>query len=280
MYRFLPLLFLLTACSGDPLELHIVEVEWTEANDEGVRDSVQISKDLTVPDPAKLQELVTDDYPFLLRSFLYFPVPKAFGGTQKRTHVISVGEADGPHYSLDLQNGALLQVWRGGFANTYDMWVGRGQPQVMHPLGTVLLFDGTPQWAEISNDADRWPDSIAVDEDFQHVRHTLDAAGRPTFEYVMKGGHALSDKLTPANDGLLRELTHTAGGNKTIYTQLAAAREITEVAPGEYELRGPGLKLKIESYDGDRLVLQRTNGKDRLLAELPAKGHITYRLDW
>jgi hypothetical protein len=96
----------------------------------------------------------------------------------------------------------------------------------------------------------------------------------------MKGGHSLTDKLTPVNGGLVRELVHGAGDATTIYTQIAAARQITETAPGEYELRGPGVKIKIESYDGDRLVLQRSEGINRLIAELPTKGHITYRIDW
>jgi hypothetical protein len=226
------------------------------------------------------QKLETDDYPYLLRSFLYFPAPKVYEIATKRTHVISVGEGEGPHYSLDLQNGALLQMWRGDFADTHDMWAGRGEPQVMRPLGPTISFDGTPQWTDISGDSDEWPAAAAESTGFHHVRHSLDEANRPTFEYEMKGGHSLTDKLTPVNGGLVRELVHGAGDATTIYTQIAAARQITETAPGEYELRGPGVKIKIESYDGDRLVLQRSEGINRLIAELPTKGHITYRIDW
>ncbi|TXF91781.1 hypothetical protein FUA23_00935 [Neolewinella aurantiaca] len=237
-------------------------------------------KVIATPGTPNPQKLETDEYPYLLRSFLFFPAPKVYEAATKRTHVISVGEADGPHYSIDLQNGALLQMWRGDFADTHDMWVSRGEPQVMRPLGPAISLDGTPQWAAISRDGDSWPDAIADDADFRHARHTLDAAGRPTFEYTMKGGHSMTDKLTPTDKGLLRELTHSAGGSTTIYTQIAAGREITEVAPGEYTMLGPGLKLKIESYDGTRLVLQHAEGKDRLLAELPAKGHLTYLIEW
>lgn len=239
-------------------------------------------KAIATPGASNPQKLETDDFPYLLRSFLYFPAPKVYEAATKRTHVISVGEANGPHYSIDLQNGALLQMWRGDFADTHDMWVGRGEPQVMRPLGAAISLDGSPQWAAISGDADRWPDSIPIAKtsDFKHVRHTLDDQGRPTFEYAIKDGHYVSDKLTPDNGGLVRELVHSAGGNATLFTQLAVARKITEVAPGEYALRGPGMKLKIDSYDGNRLVLQRASGKDRLLAQIPAKGHITYRLDW
>jgi|GEM_PF-2368079 len=249
---------------------------------EKLLNSMGGSKVIATPGAANPQKLETDNYPYLLRSFLFFPAPRVYEAAAKRTHVISVGENNGPHYSIDLQNGALLQMWRGEFADTHDMWAGRGEPQVMRPLGAAIGFDGSPQWATISDDADRWPDSIPVanSADFRHIRHTLDVDGRPTFEYDLRGGHSVADKLSPDKGGLVRKLVHGAGGNSTLFTQLAVAAEITEVAPGEYALRGPGLKLKIKSYDGDRLVLQRAGGKDRLLAELPTNGQVTYRLDW
>jgi hypothetical protein len=251
----------------------------TPGGNSGFLNTMEEKKTIATAGATTPQVLETDNYPYLLRSFLYFPAPKVYDIATKRTHVISVGEADGPHYSLDLQNGALLQAWRGGFADTYEMWVGRGEPQVMRPLGPTLPFDGTPQWAELSGDDDAWPTEMPENDDFVHVRHTLDEAGRPTFEYSM-GEHSLSDKLTPTGTGLARELTHDIGGNATIFTKVASARKIVETAPGEYQLRGPGMKLTIQSYDGYRLVLQHAKGNDRLLAELPAKGHLTYLIEW
>jgi hypothetical protein len=245
----------------------------------GFLNTMEGDKAIATAGASDPQVLETDDYPYLLRSFLYFPMPKVYEIATKRTHVISVGEGEGPHYSLDLQNGALLQAWRGGFADTYEMWVGRGEPQVMRPLGPIIPFDGTPQWAELSGDDDAWPTEMPENDDFSHVRHTLDEAGRPTFEYAL-GAHSLSDKLTPTGTGLVRELTHTVGGNGTIFAKVASARQIVETAPGAYELRGPGLKLTIQSYDGNRLILQHANGNDRLIAELPAKGHLTYLMEW
>ncbi|WP_026231755.1 PA14 domain-containing protein [Neolewinella persica] len=251
----------------------------TPDGNSGFLNTMEEKKTIATAGATNPQVLETDDYPYLLRSFLYFPSPKVYDIATKRTHVISVGEADGPHYSLDLQNGALLQAWRGGFADTYEMWVGRGEPQVMRPLGPIIPFDGTPQWADIKGDDDPWPMELAASDDFSHSQHSLDEAGRPTFIYTM-GQHSLGDKLTPTETGLIRELTHNVGGNGTIFTKVASARQIEETAPGEYQLRGPGLKLTIQSYDGNRLVLQHANGNDRLLAELPAKGHLTYLMEW
>lgn len=227
------------------------------------------------PDP---RELETDGEPYLLRSFLYFPAPKLYEPATKRTHVVSVGEGGGPHYSVDLQTGALLQVWRGGFADVHDMWDGRGEPQVMRPLGNAIGFDGAPLGAAAADK--RWPAAPTrpAADDFTHAAYELDDAGRPTFFYT-DGNHRISDKIVPAGNGLLREINHTAErGN--YYVQLAAARSVTETAPGEFELRSPGLNLRIDAYNEGRLTLQRSGGLDRLIAELPAGGGVRYRLDW
>ncbi|MBC6993682.1 PA14 domain-containing protein [Neolewinella lacunae] len=246
---------------------------------EGILNSMSGDKAIATPAASEPLVVETDDEPYLLRSFLYFPAPRMYEEATKRTHVISVGEGTGPHYSLDLQTGALLQVWRGGFADAYDMWADRGEPQVMRPLGAALAFDGSPQWAASATDA--WPAEPlpSEEDDFSLSAYELDSLGRPTFHFTYGPG-SVSDKLQPTGQGLLRELTFMAGGTPHTFTQLAAARSIKEIAPGEYELQGPGLRLKIESYDGSGLTLQRSAGKDRLIAHMRAKGHIRYRMDW
>ncbi len=242
-------------------------------------NAMEERKVIATPAASNPRKLETDDEPFLLRSFLYFPAPKLYEEATKRTHVISVGEAEGPHYSVDLQTGALLQAWRGDFADVHDMWDGRGEPQVMRPLGPAIQFAGEMLIAPSAKD--RWPGAPAQpDEDaFRHVAHELDDAGRPTF-YYEDDQRSISDHIVPNEGGLFREITHTVGGNGSYFVQLAVASEITEVAPGAFVLRGPGHQITIESYDGSGLTLQKDGNRQRLIAELPAKGHIRYQIDW
>ena len=231
---------------------------------------------IATPAPPEPRRLATDDRPYLLRSFLYFPAPKLYEPATKRTHVISVGEGDGPHYTLDLRTGALLQLWRGEFADVHAMWDGRGEPQVMRPLGTALYFDGSPLVAPSATRP--WPAAPAdADDDFRHRAYELDGAGRPTFRYAAGGG-ALTDHLVPDADGLLRQLTNT--GDTELNVQLAAARRLTETAPGEFELRGPGVSLRVTDFAMEGLTLQRSGGAERLVATLPPGGHVQYRLAW
>ncbi|NJC25244.1 PA14 domain-containing protein [Neolewinella antarctica] len=219
-----------------------------------------------------------DDRPYLLRSFLFFPAPRIYAATSKRTHVVSVGEGKGPHYSVDLQTGSLLQVWRGDFADVRDMWAGRGPKQIITPLGVTTTFDGDRQWTE---DPDApWPgrSDEPGEDDFQHFAYDLDEAGRPTFTYKIDKGQ-VSDKFTPDGDALVRDLRHTGSGIDR-YTQIANAEQITEISPGEFELRSPGMRITIESYDGEGLFKQVSEGRERLIAHVGADGHLRYRINW
>ncbi|MEL6273676.1 MAG: PA14 domain-containing protein, partial [Bacteroidota bacterium] len=218
-----------------------------------------------------------DETPYLLRSFVYFPPPKMYEVSAKRTHVISVGEKEGPHYSLDLQNGSLLRAWKEGFADVGEMWVGRGQPQVMSPLGPGFNFDGAPQWTRLENSQSPWPDSLSTGPSFRHLRHELDAAGRPTFTYQFGQGQ-VADQLIPENGGLTRTLTNK--GTSQVHTLLGSAESIVELSPGEFELRSPGIFISILNNEGGTLILQKGNRLDRLIATVPANGNIIYQMQW
>ena len=228
---------------------------------------------IATPRGQNVQAVETDDRPYLLRSFLNFPIARVYDYTQKRTHVISVGEKEGPHYSYDLQNGALLQVWRGPFVDVSEMWVDRGEPQVVRALGPAVGFDGRPQW---STALDSWPDSSA---ELRHRRYELDADGRPTFYYTYGGSGEVADRFVPTATGLNRTLTNSTDG-ESLYTNLASAATIRETAPGVFETVDPGLNIRVEELGSGGLRLLRGEGRQRLVAELPPGEHLTYSLDW
>ncbi|MBB4077867.1 hypothetical protein GGR28_000468 [Lewinella aquimaris] len=227
---------------------------------------------VATPMSGTVREIATDDRPYLLRSFMNFPPVRVYDFTEKRTHVISVGEADGPHYSYDLHNGSLLQMWRGKFVDVSDMWNGRGEPQVARALGAVVAFDGHPQW---STDTDEWPDSIA---ELRHLRYDLDESGRPTFHYDLEGS-AVSDRIVPDATGLTRTLTNTGEGT-SLLTQLASGRDIRETGPGTFEVQGPGVSLEVTELAAGGLRIYRGEGVSRLVAELPAGEQLTYHINF
>lgn len=210
--------------------------------------------------------LETDGEPYLLRSFVLFPNPKVYAVTEKRTHAISVGEAAGPHYTVDLRTGALLRFWRGGFVDVREMWHERGEPQTASPLGNARDLAGRPQWRAAGGD------SLAA---FRHLRYDLDAAGRPTFHYDTPDG-AVTDHLRPEASGLVRTLTN--GSATTLETVLASGTAITETGPGAFTLQQPGVNLDV--IGGGGLILESGAGGAELLARLQPGQSVTYSLNW
>ena len=246
-------------------------------------NTVDPDKNVATVSAANPTELKTDDRPYLLRGFTYFPTPKPYEEAGKRTHALSVGEGQGPHYTVDLKTGALLQLWRGRFLDVHEMWDGRGHPQVMQPLGPTVSFDGSPQFLVLGDAERAWPDSLRALDQLRHRRYELDAKGRPTFHYELNGNE-LTDAIEPTAEGIRRRLVHT-GGSDEVYVLLASGREISELVPGTFELRGPGVKLVVENADGSPatsagLVRQSAAGHQRLLMALEPGASVQYALQW
>src|SRR5690606_26021316 len=112
-----------------------------------------------------------EDKPYLLRSFLNFK-------NKKLTHVVSVGNPSQQHYSYDLKQGALLQVWHGGFLDVTNMWEERGEPQTASPLGSVIVLSDAPALAVLNNLDSPWPGPAAF-ETLESRGYTLNKSRQP-----------------------------------------------------------------------------------------------------
>lgn len=145
------------------------------------------------PDAVGLIEVKANAEPVLQRSF-------AFHLGKKKTHVIQVGDPAGVHYSYDLNQGAILQVWRGKFLDATQMWDNRGEPQTSEPLGLNVVQDGKFPLV-LSHQSQ--PDSTEL----VYKGYRLEA-GRPIFMYEWPAAKLrLEDRIRPAGNGLSRTLT-------------------------------------------------------------------------
>ncbi|MBW3628413.1 MAG: DUF1080 domain-containing protein [Gemmatimonadetes bacterium] len=178
----------------------------------------------------------------VLRSFM------TFGGS-KRTHVASVGDPSGVHYSIDLGRGALLYAWRGPFAETTQMWSGRGEPQIAEPLGAVVRLSGAPSIAILREASAAWPDSTQADAPYRLQAYSVDQEGRPTFRYQV-GPVQVEETLRPAQDGttLRRELRMRApdstGG---VYVRLAEGASVAPLRDRTYAVDDLRYYVTVES---------------------------------
>lgn len=230
---------------------------------------------LPEPDPVGVYAVNADARPERIRSFVQVP-----GENHKRTHSLSVGSPAGYHYTLDLNQMALLQVWKGDFANTTDMWYERGEPQLLTPLGATIQLPAQAPLTVLSNENTPWPDSLG-ENTLQYKGLTVDKEGYPSIEYVLAGA-TVTDVVRPRTDGPLgggidRTLTVTGSPDGTAYCRVAAGSAIEEVAKGVYAVNNRSYFVRFDPKAKSKL--RQSNGKQELLlpvAMKDGKGSVMY----
>lgn len=220
---------------------------------------------LPVPDPKPYISVTPEGKPEMIRSFIKYQDEK-----RKRTHSLSVGSPTGWHYTMDLNRAALLQTWRGQFADVTEMWYERGEPQLLETAGLTVPVSGQSSYAVLASNAAAWPDS----SDLNYLGYRLDAGGTPTLRYAF-GPTTLTDQLAASSDGITRTLGITGAAVPNLYALLGTGQTITLVEKGLY-------KIDDRYYvrvDGKAKVMQRTSaGRQELL--LPLSGTTSYRMFW
>jgi len=208
--------------------------------------------------------------PYLLRSFLMFE-------GKKRTHVISVGTPEKVNYAYDLKQGALLEVWRGGFIDATEMWKDRGEPQLAKPLGTVLTLSAAPALAALADKDAAWPDSIAFD-DLQNKGYVLDKSKMPTFLYTANGAD-VTDKIAVLNGGTALSRTISISNSKQpLYCRVAVGPSIEAHKNNTYTVGDKAYTLKLA--DGTKPFIRKTQNGKELLVLLNTTDSLTYSLNW
>lgn len=207
-----------------------------------------------------------NDEPEIIRGYITH-------GNGKETYALSVGDPTHVNYSYDLVDGSLLRAWRGDFADVTNMWLGRGQSQLLLPRNAVMEFtDGVPV-AKLSSANAAW--SADRPADYKNKGYRLDAAGRPVFLSEL-GNTKIEDFIEPSEDGhLKRTVTIKGDGDASIWFSAAKANSIKDNGNGlvsvdsEYYINFPiDVNYKI-----------RTSGaSDQLLVSI--ENEIDYEIIW
>ncbi len=118
---------------------------------------------------------------------------------RKRLYATSVGTPAGLHYAYDLETGALLRTWRGHWADAGEMWVNRGEPQLVKPNGPSLTLNSFPTVALIENPRTAgWP--VTADAMQSSQGYTLEADGQPVFLSKLSD-LSIRDRIAASPDG-------------------------------------------------------------------------------
>ncbi len=213
-------------------------------------------------------ELKANAEPVFQRSF-------AFHRGAKKTHVIHVGDPSGMHYSYDLKQGAMLQVWRGPFLNATQMWENRGEPQTAEPLGVSVTLDGQfPLVLAHQSQAD------SMDLVYNGFRLQ---DGRPIFRYHWPAANlTLEDYIRPnsTGTGLERTLTYQSTSPLQSASELVLGNSyhgIAAVQSGLIGLQGQSYFVKWDGRQAEQLSPKNGLKQQRI----PVLGNeISYQLIW
>jgi hypothetical protein len=210
--------------------------------------------------------------PVVFRSFMDIPGKKV-------THSVSVGMPHNISFSYDLSNGALYQVWKGGFLDASPMWLSRGNA-TSRPLGSVIVIGDVQALALIHNDSQAWPDSLEKGI-YRPKGYELDETGLPTFKYIFDD-ISINDKST-SDDGksLTRKIWIDGPAPKDLYVCVADAKDITDLGNGMYGINDFSYYVQL---DKGVKPLIRAGGKGKELL-LPLKNadkgtFVQYSLIW
>jgi hypothetical protein len=192
-------------------------------------------------------------------------------GDTKQTHVVSVGSPQGFHYAFDLNQGALLSVWKGEFANVTEMWYERGEPQILQPKGLAISLSGKPLIA-LKSQKNKLPESYedVAEIDYQTMR--FDENEQPTFVHNFKG-RTLTQTLTPTNEGIKHEVT-IDGQTNDLILQIAEGKVVEKL--GNSTFRVDDYYVRMSTAAGAEVV----DNKGSKTIIVPAKSTLSYSLIW
>jgi hypothetical protein len=217
---------------------------------------------LPEPDPKPHITVTPVIHPEMIRSFVSFQDEK-----QKRTHCFSVGTPEGWHYTMDLNKAALLQVWRGNFANTTEMWYDRGEPQLLSPEGLTRPLSGKSSFVLSSEVTNSWPDSSG----FDFKGYTLDKDRLPEIRF-QKEQTVVFDKITPSQNGISR--TVRVEGSP-ILLNLACADRIVQIEKNLFRI---GDEYYIKTAPKTKTTVKLIGEKQYLIQDISQRS--AYSIIW
>lgn len=232
------------------------------------KQALHYSNSTLVANPTSPIMLNPTTEPVVFRSFMDIRE----GEKGKRVvHAVSVGNKENIHYTYDLDNAALFQIWKGGFLNTTPMWNDRGDGS-SKPMGSLTAFGVAPLLNVLSSATDAWSE---LDATYRPRGYELDEAGQPTFKYDYAGLN-VSDKILPTEDGktFKREIS-VKGSSLNIYARLAVAQKITKLIDGIFIIGENSYYIKL--IEGTPSIRESAGMKELVL---PLGEKITYSIIW
>ena len=193
-------------------------------------------------------------------------------------NAVSVGDPEGIHYSIDVGNAALIQVWNDEFLDAGPIWTGRGMdPDTRMVAGirvpdSKVSFSGRPSVAFLKNRDEPWPDS--TDNSYRFLGYNNDEMGRPSFSYRF-GNLKVDEKLRPGKSeygsSLTREFSmKSTEGEIDAWVLLAEGAKIEQRGEGVFSVDDTYF---VEVQSETDVFHRRIDGREELLVYFSVHSH-------
>ncbi len=214
------------------------------------------------------QIMVNANEPTVLRSFMDIQEDNK---PKRVVHAVSVGSKENIHFTYDIDNGSVFQVWRGGFLNTAPMWNDRGDG-TSKPLGSILTLSNTTPVLQLATAETAWGNT---DTSYRPRGYELDDDGQPTFKFDLYGT-TLTDKTTASADGkYLTRIIESKSLLSNTYARLAVDKTISKNTDGTFTVGDGVYYIKLNEGSAN---IRTSNGNQELIAQLGSK--LSYSIIW
>ncbi|MES2829442.1 MAG: family 16 glycoside hydrolase [Bacteroidota bacterium] len=260
---------------GDlPIELFYTKnVDWAKAalgltvSGPGIREHLLSDANVSTLEAIdKIQISATENK--ILRSFSDLP------GNIRVTHGVSVGSPTQLHYSYDLDNGMIVQVWRGEFLDATPMWHERGDGS-SSPTGAVqFLGKPAPGISKLANTDAAWViDTIGTY--FKSKGYKLTKERFPVFQYLIYGSQVNdASTILPEGKGIRRELNLDAA-IPNAFVRMATGNKIDLIKQGMYCV-DDSYYISVADEVNEKPIVRLSGSLKELI--IPIKQKLTYSI--
>ena len=217
------------------------------------------------------------DEPVVMHGFIQ-------GIKRMHPHSAAIGFPSDVHLAVDLNNVAVLKLWKGAFLDMSTMWVGRGGNDLKLNETAAFSLSGAPSLAVLPEENAPWPDSLQADTDYTFHNYQIDENGKVTLEYQFNQTR-VTDRFLPLDGGkgINRELQFTTNvSEENRYYRVVAGHSISELPNGIYQVNDKSFYLDLEEDAQNRAIIRDNGKKQELIVPIgqPGSSSLSYHYIW
>lgn len=212
------------------------------------------------------EEITLDaNTPRVFRSFM--DVMKNGKRIKRVVHAVNVGSPDKLHYTFDLDNANIVQIWKGNFLNTTPMWDDRGDGS-SRPLGAVLTLSPNAFFTSKSTifSQDNLGDNVLI------KGYELDNEDIPTFNYILDDADILDKTVMVGKKHFQRTLT-IKNPNPNQICRLAVGSDIVKTGENRYLIDGKAYYIEVSGATIE-------TGDNQKALVIPSSDKVQYSIIW